>query len=104
MFYKIKCPVCGAANSIGIFRSKFSTKCCECESKLFIDGRMANWIELFMFIPIYLVVVALGEAIIGKYFGVRASYWHLYPFLMVVAWIFHGFAFPKLMSVTPAEN
>ena len=100
MFYKIKCPVCGDAASMSVFRSRFSTQCEKCDSTLFVDGAMAYWIELVTFIPIYLLVAALIEAAVGRFLGVQATYWHVYPFVVVSALIFHGLAFPKLSSTS----
>jgi hypothetical protein len=87
-----------------MFRSKFSTQCEKCNSTLLIDGKLAYWIELVAFIPIYLLVAALGEVVIERFLGIRATYWHVYPFVIVSAWVFHGFAFPKLSSITVSDK
>ena len=85
---------------MSIFRSRFSTQCSKCDSTLTVDGSAAYWIELVAFIPIYLLIAAVVEAAVERQMGIQATYWHIYPFVIAAALVFHGFAFPRLSSAS----
>lgn len=99
MFYKIKCPHCGRPNPFGMFRNRFRIQCDQCSTIFQVDGGAGYWVELVLFIPIYLFVAAFVESVGRKWLGIAVTYWHVLPIVVVAAWVFHGIAFPKLASV-----
>jgi hypothetical protein len=104
MFYKVCCPTCNHANTIDIFRSKYTIRCPKCDSAISIDGNLAYWIELVIFTPIYFIVMALGEVVLDAFMVTNISHWYLYLIVILVGYIFHGFAFSKLASISVIEE
>jgi hypothetical protein len=91
MFYKIRCPACNGENPAKALRSSYSVVCSRCGEKFYVSVKSVYWIELLAFIPVYWIVSVAGDVIYRELFGIQATYWNIFPFIIFVAFIFHGF-------------
>jgi hypothetical protein len=99
MFYRITCPVCGTTNRLSFVRLSQVLTCSKCKSTLSVSSSSSYWVEVLLFIPIYFLVASLVDGASVRWRGTPATYWEVFPFVVLAAVLFHGVVAPLMSSI-----